>query len=90
MKVYQVTKSYFDGDHDHGSYRSPLFLNRDDAEDFKKQVTPDKGDDTTERKHWYSDDDWSGYVNPQIVEMEVIEHKVKAKDCKEYRKITYT
>jgi len=39
MTVFQVTLPYFDGDHDHGVWQSPLLSKREDAERFKKAVT---------------------------------------------------
>jgi len=33
--VHQVVLQYFDGDHDHGTWESPLFFRREDAEAFK-------------------------------------------------------
>lgn len=88
MKVYQVVKSYFDGDHDHGMYRSPLFLNREDAEDFLAQVdaTNDRVPDET---GWFSSSGWEQYP-PYINELEIVETKITAKDSDSYLTITYT
>jgi len=60
MKVYQVTKSYFDGDHDHGYYRSPLFATREEAEKFLNMVmaTKDKAYPDPDVKKWWWTDGW--------------------------------
>ena len=87
MKVYQVTKSYFDGDHDHGVYRSPLFLNREDAEDFLAQVDP-TNESLPDDLCWFSDG-WGQYP-PAIIEMDVHDEKVAASKADNYLTITYT
>lgn len=38
MIIYQVFMEYYDGDHDHGSWESPLFSNRQAAEEFLDKV----------------------------------------------------
>jgi len=49
---YQVTKSYFDGDHDHGSYESPVFATRELAEAFRDKVW---GDEVIDENIWWTD-----------------------------------
>jgi hypothetical protein len=69
MKVFQVTLPYFDGDHDHGVWQSPLFSKREDAECFKNAVTGDWGtfswsDDPEEQEPTINEievvDSWNG------------------------------
>lgn len=87
MKVYQVVKSYFDGDHDHGMYRSPLFLNREDAENFLAQVDA-TNEQVSDETGWFSDG-WNQYP-PYITELEVVETKLTATNSDNYLTITYT
>lgn len=67
MKVYQVSMSYYDGDHDHGTWDSPMFVTRELAEQYKLAIMAlDENDD---RKWWNNDSytneqlSWSMYVN---------------------------
>ncbi len=54
MKVYNVTKSYFDGDHDHGYYESPYFATLELAEEFLAKIV------ATKEKH-YPDPDYEKF-----------------------------
>lgn len=38
MKVYRVVMSFYDDDHDHGFYSSPLFETREAAEEFLRAL----------------------------------------------------
>lgn len=73
MKIYQVRMSYFDGDHDHGYYESPLFAKREDAEAFRQALINVPEDD---ERRWWSDEVWKsvGAEESYIVEHEVIEN----------------
>jgi hypothetical protein len=79
MKVYQVTMPYFDGDHDHGVYESPLFLNREDAENFLSQVDGE----------WLTEDFEMG-TKPSIVEHEILEAPIKVDKPFKYLIVTFT
>lgn len=90
MKVYQVCKGYFDGDHDHGSYKSPIFATRELAEQFLAQVW---GKDLPECKEWWSefDDDQGDGAAPSICEMDVLEEPVTdVLNAHNYQNITFT
>jgi len=86
MKVYQVTLPYFDGDHDHGMYNSPLFMNIQDAENFLDQVRADK---TLGPKSWDTDN-VSGEKIPTIITMEVQEWPIEATSWANYLDIHFT
>lgn len=89
MKVYQVTKSYFDGDHDHGKYESPLFVSRIQAEDFKRLVWDDLPDEHENK--WESDCGMLEDYPPSIIELEISEQDVtEVANSEEYLHITYT
>lgn len=90
MKIYRVTMSYFDGDHDHGRYESPLFLRREDAEAFRQAlVSVPEGDP----RRWWTDDGWYG-AGPEracVEEIEVCENwDGVLKPAEEYLCITWT
>jgi hypothetical protein len=84
MKLYQVVMSYFDGDHDHGSYRSPLFAHREHAEQFMKYVT---AEDTPDCYRWES---YYEHETPFIETIEVFDAPVEVKEYREYLEISYT
>lgn len=96
MKVYQVVKSYYDGDHEHGSYRSPLFAKLEDAEAFREAVDPSGETWEDEARHdwgqrWWSDSGLGRQTEPRIVEMEVVESwDGEVPSAREARSITWT
>jgi len=73
MKVYQLRMGYFDGDHDHGIWESPLFARREDAESFQAELI---AMDKREERSWWSDAGMitEGPEGAYIVEIEVIEN----------------
>ena len=85
MKVYQVTMGYYDGDHEHGQYRSPLFARREDAEAFAAAVKP-----TPENRpeEWWTDSFVP--VEPFVSEHEVHDGPVTPREKSAYLCITYT
>lgn len=85
MKVYQVSKLWFDGGHDSGCYTSPIFSSRELAEDFLQQIL-DQEKEKYSKKVWscYYDDD-HGYVKPSICEMEVHTKRSELKDYSQYK-----
>lgn len=86
MKVYQVVMDYFDGDHEHGSYRSPLFVTRELAEQFKQAVYINSDSD----KEWWTDS-WHEREEPYIITLEILDELPEVlKDARDYRHITYT
>jgi hypothetical protein len=91
VKIYQVRMSYFDGDHDHGYYESPLFARKEDAEAFKQALVNAPEDDP---RRWWSDMGWSGGAGPEeayIVEIEVCENwDGILESAEEYLHITWT
>lgn len=88
MKIYQVCKSYYDGDHDHGQYQSPLFLRREDAEKFASMVF---GPDVLYDKRWWSDNGMREDTPPYIHEITITEQApVEVELSKTYLCITYT
>jgi hypothetical protein len=94
MKVYRVIMPYFDCDHDHGYYESPLFLRREDAEAFRQALIDIANQDPYDKRVWSSDDgSWEG-LGPKdayIEESEVIEvWDGTVKPAGEYLRITWT
>lgn len=89
MKVYQVVMSYFDGDHEHGSYRSPQFASRELAQAFFDALVEFPDDDT---RAWWTDDwsDGSAKACAVIVETEVLDSLPEIKDAEHYRSVTFT
>ena len=91
MKVYRVIMSYFDGDHDHGRYESPIFLKREDAERFRQALIDLPEND--ERK-WWTDPGYGPIKGPEeayIEEIEVLESwdgEIKAIEA--YLTVTWT
>ena len=69
MKVYRVVRPFYDGDHEHGAYESPLFARRQDAERFKAAVTPGAHYDP---RHWVTDDGLNSDSPPVVEELEVV------------------
>lgn len=86
--MFQVTKDYFDGDHDHGSYQSPYFETLDEAEAFKKAVW----DDADDQHKWYSyyDDYSNEFAEPVISEVKAEKFNGEIKTASSYLEITYT
>jgi len=94
MKVYQVVMSYFDGDHDHGRYQSPLFARKADAERFLRAVCEAYEND--QEGGWWTDRGYSAAedgpaANACINEIEVLdEWDGELKGADHYLSITYT
>jgi hypothetical protein len=87
-KVYCVTMSYHDGDHEHGTYRSPLFLSKEDAEAFRAAMI--EGGSGIE---WWSDGGWNNINGDQSVieEIEVFDRfDGQIKERTEYLEISWT
>lgn len=87
--MFQVTKDYFDGDHDHGSYQSPYFETLEEAEAFKRAVW----DDADDQHKWYSNEDDLGEEFAEPVISEVKRSKFVAEEvrsARSYLEITYT
>ncbi len=89
MKVYQVTKSYFDGDHEHGKYKSSIFSNREAAEEFSNKVW---GKSVNSKARWWSDIDRdnSDEYKPFIEEIEIQDSCPKVTNSEDYLDISYT
>ncbi|MGB9663004.1 MAG: hypothetical protein ACPL5F_13485 [Moorellaceae bacterium] len=93
MKVYQVKMNYFDGDHDHGYYQSPLFLKREDAEAFKQKLIELAKTNEDDNRIWWSQWGWDtvGPEEAYITEIEVIDNwDGVIKPADDYLHITYT
>ena len=87
MKVYRVTKDYFDGDHDHGIYQSPLFAKKEDAEAFAALV----GENADENKQWWTETDRTECSDPYIEELEVLDgFDGNVDNARRYLTITFT
>ena len=91
MKVYQVYKPFFDGDHEHGSYRSPLFATRELAEEFKRKVWDELKE--WDNSRWETDCFGNEDYPPSIIELEVeasLPPEEKIKNANNWLTITYT
>ena len=88
MKVYQVTMNYFDGDHDHGCYCSPLFATRELAEAFMEAVKSACGSYGYE---WWTCDDYEDLEFLSIQELEVLDNwsRSQLKVSKKYLELTW-
>jgi len=87
-KVYRVVMPYFDGDHSHGFYESPLFARREDAERFLQALIALP---TGDKRRWWTDAGSFG-AGPEeaawIEELEVVEHwDGNLKPAKDYVRI---
>ena len=90
MKVYQVTMSYFDGDRDHGEWRSPLFTRREDADAFLAAL---RALPRVDRCRWWTDY-WDGEDSMQsarVAELKIVEQwDGSLPPCEKCLFITYT
>lgn len=90
MKVYRVVMNYFDGDHDHGRYESPLFSNADAANAFLRKLCAIPSDDY---RYWWTDAypwDQGPEHRAHIEEYEVLDEAPEPGRAEEYRTITYS
>ena len=97
MKIYQVEKSYYDGDHDHGKYESPTFSTRKAAEKFLSKVWGKEAFEKNEENIWNSYFDGGEYGEfrdddaPYIIEIEIKDEcPEEVKESDHYLNITYT
>lgn len=89
-KVYQVVMSYYDGDHDHGRYESPLFTTKEAAQRFRDSLLSVSEDDP---RYWWTDVGWKdgGPEASVIREMTVCEDwDGGLLPADEYLRITWT
>lgn len=74
MKLFYCYKGFYDGDHEHGHYMSPMFTNREAAEDYKNflinQRTKEKKDAWWSDSGWWSEDEWNRGEDIRIYELE--------------------
>ena len=94
MKVYQVTKRFWDDNHEHGYYQSPVFATRELAEAFVKAIK----EHPNQTLYWwwdFRDEDWAG--NPALNDPEIEEWEIhesfdpsELKEAGAYLNITYT
>ena len=103
MKVYSLHKGYFDGDHDHGSYRAGPFATRELAEAFRERII-DAHQAYCAERGWNPHDaespyDWStdNFGRPEdafydiiIVEQEVYTELPPVAERETYLTVTYT
>jgi len=87
MKVYQVVKSYFDGDHDHGEYKSPLFSNRKAAEQFQEKISTEAEDG----KRWWSEEGLITNYDSFVIELDILDEcPDQIEDAEVYLSLTWT
>ena len=93
-KAYCVKAHYFDGDHDHGFYESPLFAKREDAEQFlvALQVVAEAAPGAIDcDKQWWWEDAWDRPNRGYIIEHEISDSwDGELKSADEYLYITHT
>ena len=93
MKIYRCTKDYFDGDHDHGQYESPLFSTRELAEQFKQAICEQRKDNP-DNMVWLTDCEYFDLLSGEdiyISEIEIQEvFDLSMVDRKKNLSITYT
>jgi len=89
MKAYQVRMPYYDDDHDHGIYESPLFLTRKDAEKF---LTALRNLPELDSRRWFTcaGGDVYGPEKAFIREMEIVHWNGELKASNAYLLITYS
>jgi len=88
MKLYRVVKAFYDGDHEHGQYESPVFVRREDAEQFAAAVTPGAVYDP---RHWITDDGLDSDSPPVVEAIEVVARwSGTVFGRRRYLRITYT
>jgi len=88
-KVYQVKMPYYDDDHDHGYYASPLFATKKDAENFLNALKA-LPDSDGRKWHTHLGMEVFGPEHAYIDEMEVVKWDGTIKGREEYLVITYT
>jgi len=90
-KVYRVVMPYFDGDHSHGFYESPLFARREDAERFLQALIALPARD---KRRWWTDDGSFGAGTEdaaRIEELEIVEHwDGNLRPAEDYMRITWS
>ena len=93
MKVYQVVMPYYDGDHEHGYYMSPLFKTKDDAESFLKALSEMNSNDKRKWETCSLDFDLAKIEDKAYIEeLEIHEFSddFEIKEAEHYLHISYT